>query len=68
MTNQFFTDFGKTFRQIRDDINIRVVVLSANGRIFSAGLDLMEAANMLSATGSDAARTALLIDSYVEPF
>lgn len=32
-------DIGKIFQQISDDINVRCVILSSSGRMFTAGLD-----------------------------
>jgi enoyl-CoA hydratase/carnithine racemase len=59
MTLQFFKDVEDLFNKIRDDKNIRVVVLHANGRIFCAGLDLKEATTILRPEGDDVARIGI---------
>ncbi|KAG1052946.1 hypothetical protein G6F43_004940 [Rhizopus delemar] len=43
---QMIIDIGKIFQQISDDNNVRCVILSSSGRMFTAGLDL--AGNELS--------------------
>ncbi|KAJ2661976.1 hypothetical protein IW148_003183 [Coemansia sp. RSA 1199] len=40
---QTWTDIGRCFEQIKHDGAVRSVVLSASGRMFTAGLDLKEA-------------------------
>lgn len=71
-TDGMWKDFGKIFRQIAEDVNYRVVVLSATGtRGFTAGLDLQEASQGVIFNGSadgDAARKALKVKAYIENF
>lgn len=56
MNHAFFTDIGDCFTALDDDPSVRAIVLCAEGRLFTAGLDLKEAAGMLSADSGDAAR------------
>jgi delta(3,5)-delta(2,4)-dienoyl-CoA isomerase len=44
MSCQFFQDVETMFRRIDNDPMVRVVVMHAEGRLFSAGLDLHDAA------------------------
>ncbi|KAJ1818394.1 hypothetical protein LPJ56_001833, partial [Coemansia sp. RSA 2599] len=41
---QTWTELGQCFTQFKSDGNVRCAVLSASGRMFTAGLDLKEAA------------------------
>ena len=41
-----FNEITHFFTNLPDHGNTRVIILTANGKAFSAGLDLMEAANM----------------------
>ena len=61
MNAKFFTELGECFNQISNDSDIRCVVLSGAGRVFSAGLDLKEASSLFaSATDTqDPSRKAL---------
>ena len=44
MNNQMHDDLGRVWADFRDDANLRVAILSGNGRCFSAGADLTERA------------------------
>ena len=44
MNNQMHEDLGRAWADFRDDANLRVAILSGNGRCFSAGADLTERA------------------------
>ncbi len=57
MDHAFFAQLGDTFRRLGGDPAVRVVVLSAQGKHFTAGLDLAYAANQF-APQSDAGRWA----------
>lgn len=60
MSRQFWKDFRECFTRIGNDSRVRAVVISANGRIFTAGLDLKDAAPTELGGGEkqDAARKA----------
>lgn len=49
----FFSALGEHFRQLDADPDVRVVVIRADGKNFSVGLDLTEAADLLGGTGAD---------------
>ena len=42
MSRKFFAEIRTAFERADVDIRVRVVVLSARGRVFTAGLDLAE--------------------------
>jgi enoyl-CoA hydratase/carnithine racemase len=46
MSPLFFTELAQAFKQIDQSKNVRVVILQAEGKLFTAGLDLKEAANL----------------------
>lgn len=48
MTPTFFAEIGQVFQQISADPEIRVVIVWAEGKLFSAGLDMKEAASLLT--------------------
>ena len=56
MNNAFFKDIGDAFAELDDDASVRAIVLCAEGRLFTAGLDLKEASATLGATDDDPAR------------
>ncbi len=55
---EFFHEVRKVFRQITDDDEIRAVVLYAEGRMFTAGLDLKTAAPAFLGDGSNGSASA----------
>ena len=52
MTMDFFSGLGEIFRQFDRDPETRVIVIRAEGRDFTVGLDLMEAAGFFAETGA----------------
>jgi len=65
MSTRFFHEIRDAFRELDADDSVRVVVLRAEGPIFSAGLDLKEAGGTLLGAGggakpSDAKRSPAL--------
>lgn len=48
MDHDFFAELGDTFRKLGGDPAVRVVVLSAQGKNFAAGLDLVYAASQFA--------------------
>jgi len=46
ITPDFFSEIKDTFQVMSDDSDVRVVVLKANGKHFTTGLDLMAAADI----------------------
>jgi len=56
MNGAMFREIGEAFRWIDSETNARAVVLSANGKHFTAGLDLKESGAVLNAGEGDPAR------------
>ncbi len=56
MNNAFFKDIEDCFKALDDDASVRAIVLCAEGRLFTAGLDLKEAGQTLGTTDDDPAR------------
>lgn len=56
MNKAFFTELHQAFLNISNDHSIRAVVLSGNGKNFSAGLDLKDSGNMIGEQKGDPAR------------
>jgi len=56
MNGTMFTEIGKAFRHLGDKDGVRAVVLSGNGKHFTAGLDLKDSGAVLGAQGGDPAR------------
>ena len=56
MNHQFFQEIGDAFRALDRDTDIRAIVLSGNGKHFTAGLDLKENASVMAAPEGEAAR------------
>ncbi|KAM0485278.1 hypothetical protein ACHAPE_001293 [Trichoderma viride] len=64
-------EFGRIFRQLSEDVDVRAVVLSGAGdRAFTAGLDVQSASqdSVLNADGNDPARKAKKIRAHIEEF
>lgn len=58
MNQAFWREMVECFRQIADDSECRAVVLSGAGKIFTAGLDLMDMGSSIMNTGNDPSRRA----------
>ncbi len=58
MTDEFFTELEESFRVFDEDPEVRAIVVRAEGKMFTAGLDLV-AANSLMGDGSAAYREGL---------
>ncbi|WP_417449919.1 crotonase/enoyl-CoA hydratase family protein [Kordiimonas sp.] len=56
MNGTFFAELGKTFKALDADPAVRAIVLSGNGKHFTAGLDLKESASVMGAAEGDPAR------------
>lgn len=48
MNPTLFKELQSTFKSINERPNVRAVTLQADGKVFTAGLDLKEAAGLLS--------------------
>lgn len=46
MDMQFFSEIGKAFEELDKDVNVRSIILWAEGKLFTAGLDLKSSAEM----------------------
>ncbi|KAF7218697.1 delta(3,5)-Delta(2,4)-dienoyl-CoA isomerase, mitochondrial [Nothobranchius furzeri] len=73
MNKAFWSEMVDCFNEIADDQDCRVVVMSGAGRMFTAGLDLMDMANdILQPKGDDVARISWnlrkTITKYQETF
>mmetsp|Transcript_5816 Transcript_5816/g.6318 ORF Transcript_5816/g.6318 Transcript_5816/m.6318 type:complete len:266 (+) Transcript_5816:40-837(+) len=51
MDHKLFMEIRSTFDTLADDINVRAIVLHANGKLFCAGLDLAAATSDMGAFG-----------------
>ncbi len=56
MNGTFFSEIGKAFKALDANPDVRAVVLSGNGKHFTAGLDLKESGSVLGAAEGDPAR------------
>jgi len=56
MNGTFFSEVGKAFGDLDANPDVRAVVLSGNGKHFTAGLDLKESASVLGGAEGDPAR------------
>ncbi|KAG2216823.1 hypothetical protein INT45_003152 [Circinella minor] len=62
------TDIGKCFTDIGADSDIRVIVLSGSGRMFTAGLDLSENVLLKEQGDMDVARKAFNLQEHIRWF
>ncbi|KAA1077416.1 hypothetical protein PGT21_006995 [Puccinia graminis f. sp. tritici] len=65
-SSPFWSSLGSNFAKVRQDPNVRAVILCSNTRAFTAGLDLKE--DSLSLVGADSARSGLLLREHVLEF
>ncbi|XP_013788978.1 delta(3,5)-Delta(2,4)-dienoyl-CoA isomerase, mitochondrial-like [Limulus polyphemus] len=68
MNKVFWREILDCFREISDDTDIRVVILSGAGRMFSAGLDIGDMADLITSQvskKSDVARRAKYLQSLI---
>ena len=69
MNNQMFSEVNRLFTYLNTHPLLRVVILTANGRIFSAGLDLKEAMTMFQYEDNlDQARKSLVFYNKLKEF
>ncbi|KAM4566338.1 delta(3,5)-Delta(2,4)-dienoyl-CoA isomerase, mitochondrial isoform 1-T3 [Odontesthes bonariensis] len=73
MNKAFWSEMVECFNEIADDPDCRVVVVSGAGKIFTAGIDLMDmASDVLQPPGDDTARVSWnirkIIRKYQETF
>ncbi|XP_039270795.1 delta(3,5)-Delta(2,4)-dienoyl-CoA isomerase, mitochondrial-like isoform X2 [Styela clava] len=67
MNNQMWSDMISCFDIAAKDSNVRAIVVSGKGRMFTAGLDLMAAASSLAPDpNSDVARNAFRIHGFIK--
>lgn len=48
MNPQFFTEIEQVFKEIEANETVRAVILAADGKVFTAGLDLKELGGMFA--------------------
>ena len=66
MTTKMWEDMVKCFNLASYDEDVRSIVLSGRGRMFTCGLDLMEAgAALMQVKGVDAARKAFTLHKFI---
>jgi enoyl-CoA hydratase len=53
MNREFFHGLSRHFREFDQDPEVRVVLVRAEGKSFTAGIDLVEMAPMMQGTGAD---------------
>ncbi|KAL3274824.1 hypothetical protein HHI36_019607 [Cryptolaemus montrouzieri] len=70
MNNTMWLEIGKCFHALDYDENCRVIVLSGAGRLFCAGIDLMDAANQGIEMGeqNDVVRRAKVLRKYITQY
>ncbi|KAK9885909.1 hypothetical protein WA026_013783 [Henosepilachna vigintioctopunctata] len=70
MNNTMWLEIGKCFNTLDWDENCRVIVLSGAGKIFTAGIDLIDAAEMGAKLGdlNDIARRAKLLRQFITQY
>jgi len=59
MDFQFFEEVGKAFNELDSDSNVKVIILWAEGKIFTAGLDLKSAIADITSAQKDSDSTAV---------
>ncbi|KAG0277839.1 putative enoyl CoA hydratase [Linnemannia gamsii] len=64
INDPMWTDIGAVFNQLRDDENVRAIVLSGSGRCFTSGLDLFSL--NLPVIPDDPSRTAFKVRPYIK--
>lgn len=67
MTSQMWQDIISCFNSASSDSDVRAIVLSGKGRIFTAGLDLLSFSGVLQPNPEDdTARTAYKLHEYIK--
>jgi len=71
MTKAFWREFRECFQHVRQDSDVRAVVITANGKIFTGGLDVAEHAVTLERPTDhqeDSARRALKLHKFISSY
>jgi len=66
ITPEFFSDITQTFNDFSRNSDVRVIVIKANGKHFTTGLDLMAAANIFGHAANDKEKFRSLITELQE--
>lgn len=61
MNEDFFSEVRDTFREVNNKPNVRVVILQAAGRMFTAGLDLKEMGTIFAPTDAEGSPSSIQI-------
>lgn len=64
MTLAFFDEIEQVFKAIDNDTSVRAAIVWAEGKIFTAGLDLKEASSSLLSPSEDASRAVQSLEVY----
>ncbi|XP_078484522.1 delta(3,5)-Delta(2,4)-dienoyl-CoA isomerase, mitochondrial-like isoform X1 [Ciona intestinalis] len=65
MTTGMWQEMVECFNKASIDENVRSIVLSGRGKLYTAGLDLVEAASSLAPSGNDVAREAFRMYKFI---
>jgi enoyl-CoA hydratase len=65
MNRAMFREIGEAFRWLDEQPGVRAIILSANGKHFTAGLDLKESGNIMEANKGDPARVREKIRRHI---
>lgn len=59
MSIKFFEEIKQIFEFLKEEDDLRCILLTGNGKMFTSGLDLVDAQGNLTGEGEDSARKAI---------